>query len=200
MTRGRRADPAGVKAIKGNTRRQKSVPKAAAPVEATPLAAMPGYMTLRKAKLAAIGQRVRAKTDVIIGFLQPRLREINFLKDTDVNGFYRYCRYMAEWLVCCEVLDEEGEHYLAKSDHNPDGIWRRHPAGRKVREVEQAMRLIEAEYGMTPARRQQMMLQMAASNIAVSARATDMPLEPSQEGQLFDRGPIGFGQGRGLPH
>lgn len=198
MARGRKPEAAGVKAAKGNTRRQKSAPVSP---ELQPVGALPGYMTLRRKKLTDKGRRVRIKTEAIVEHLKKRLESINFLKETDVNGFVRYCRYMADWLVCLEILDEEGEFYLAKSDHNPDGIWRRHPVTLSIRVAEQNLRMLEAEFGMTPARRQQLLLQLASGGLGVPPGATERTApQSSDEGQLFSSGgPIGMGA-RSLPH
>lgn len=198
MARGRKPEAAGVKAAKGNTRRQKSAPVAP---EIQPVGALPGYMTLRRKKLTDKGRRVRIKMDAIAEHLKKRLETINFLKETDVNGFFRYCRYMADWLVCLEILDEEGEFYLAKSDHNPEGIWRRHPVTLSIRVAEQNLRMLEAEFGMTPARRQQLLLQLASGGLGVPQKATETQAHAGgEEAGLFPQGgPIGMGA-RSLPH
>lgn len=194
--RGPKADTAEIKAAKGNTRRQRKDPVEAAP-EPSKVDRMPAYLTPSKSKLSKHGARVRAKTAQIVAFLQVRLQTINLLKETDVNGFWRYCRYMAEWLVCIEVSDEEGEWYLAKSEHNPEGLWRTHPAAKKIPRLELNLRMLEVEFGLTPGRRQQIMMMMAAQNIAIPTGAMKQPEE--SEGLYAMSGPIGMGASR-LPH
>lgn len=173
MTRGRRPAADAVKAAKGNTRRQKK--EKAAPVVAEPksVGRLPGYTTLRKRKLSEIGIRTRAKFDQIVAFMQPRMESINFLKETDVNGFLRFCRYMAEWLVSLEVIDEEGFFYETSSPHT-ENMKRVHPAVLMRKINEQNLRMLEAEFGLTPARRQQLMLQMANAGVGIPAAASNM--------------------------
>lgn len=204
MTRGRRPAPEAVQAAKGNTRRQRGTGKAAqakaaqaaaaaeaAATEAKPekVGRMPGYMTLRKRKLSVIGERTRIKTEQIMAFMQPRAEAINFLKDTDVNGFARFCRYMAEWLVSLEVIDEEGFFYETSSPHT-ENMKRVHPAVLMRKINEQNLRMLEAEFGFTPARRQQMMLQMANAGIGIPASAQEQQQVNEVPPPAFS--PLGF--------
>lgn len=206
MTRGRRPAPEAVKAAKGNTRRQrgdgdkaKANAAAKAAVDQPAAAAdksgrMPGYMTLRKRKLSTIGERTRVKYEQILAFMQPRAEAINFLKDTDVNGFARFCRYMAEWLVALEVIDEEGFFYETSSPHT-EKMKRVHPAVLMRKINEQNLRMLEAEYGFTPTRRQQLMLQMANAGIGIPATAKEAP--PADEAPVPGASPLGFLSGGG---
>lgn len=196
MTRGRRPAPETVQAAKGNTRRQRGTGKAAqakvAEVKASApekVGRMPGYMTLRKKKLSTIGERTRAKTAEIMAFMQPKAEAINFLKDTDVNGFARFCRYMAEWLVSLEVIDEEGFFYETSSPHT-ENMKRVHPAVLMRKINEQNLRMLEAEFGFTPTRRQQLMLQMANAGIGIPAAAKESPQSEDSPPPVFS--PLGF--------
>lgn len=208
MTRGRRPDPAEVRAAKGNTRKQakaKAAPKADAATEVVAdsdaVGRMPGYMTLRKRKLDSIGQRVRDKQEAIQAFMQPRLASIKFLKATDLNGFFRFCRYMAEWLVSLEVIDEEGFYYETSSPHT-ENMRRVHPAVLMRRDNERNLRMLEGEFGLTPYRRQQLMLQMANAGLGIPSAAAAVDGQPGDdELPMRAPSPIGFlGAGSAKPH
>lgn len=193
MTRGRRPTPESAKAAKGNTRRQKGTgAKAQAKAAETmpeKTQRLPGYMTPRKAKLSAIGERTRTKEQQILDYMLPRAEGINFLKDTDINGFKRFCRYMAEWLVSLEVIDEEGFFYETSSPHT-EHMKRVHPAVLMRKINEQNLRMLESEYGFTPARRQQLMLQMASAGIGIPATAKEV--DQGKDALPQAASPIGF--------
>jgi len=111
------------------------------------------------------------------------------LKETDINGFTRFCRYMAEWLVSLEVIDEEGFFYETSSPHT-ENMKRVHPAVMLRRINEQNLRMLEAEFGLTPARRQQLMLQMSQVGIGIPAGATAQPTDT--EPFMTAASPVGF--------
>lgn len=190
MTRGRRPAADAVKTAKGNTSKQKA--EKIKPVVAEPKAVdrLPGYSTLRKRKLTEIGERTRAKQEQIRAFMQPRMESINFLKETDVNGFLRFCRYMAEWLVSLEVIDEEGFFYETSSPHT-ENMKRVHPAVQLRRINEQNLRMLEGEFGLTPARRQQMMMQMASAGLGIPPSATNMQPDDMPSAAI-GASPLGF--------
>lgn len=164
--RGRKPDPAAIKAAKGNPGRR---PIAVEPspeeddgldrdleLEATEVedakVTAPQWLNTSDLKTDA-AKFISALTDDIWRELHGALVGLNLLKSTDENAFARYCRYMAEWIYWTRTLDREGAYYITTSPHVGE-LKRPHPAFRFRKDVEQSLKELGGELGLTPAARQ----------------------------------------------
>lgn len=146
MARGRKAEPAELKEAKGNPGRRRI---AKAPVEPREL------VTVAPADLAAEARKVWDR-------LAPELARLKFLRETDRNAFARYCEHLAAWWAYTKALRIEGETYLAKSEHNPDGLHRVNPKFLLRERIEKRLEVLEDRFGLSPAARQQIIQRLAS--------------------------------------
>ncbi|MBP7339104.1 phage terminase small subunit P27 family [Niveispirillum sp.] len=145
MARGRRPEPAAVKIAKGNPgkRRVADAPDLGAVGAIKPPAAM--------------GTGARN----IWRDMAPELQRLKFLRATDVQAFARYCEHLYDWWSLTKSIRKDGRKYLAKSDHNPEGIWRTNPDVRDRERVEKQLVALEDRFGLSPAARQQILQRLA---------------------------------------
>lgn len=185
-TRGRKPDPEAVKAIKGNTRRQRkpsalaAEDQAAAPEIKTGGAKAPSWLITKARVQSAAAKRTNELAAQMWEKLQPELSRMNFLKSTDDPILGRFCRYMAEWVAYNEIIDREGAYYTTESPHVKD-LRRPHPAFNARKVVEQALGALGGDLGLSPAARQRIMLQLAAGLGGPGDRPTqpgELPMVP----------------------
>lgn len=180
MVRGRKPDPEAVKAVKGNTRRQA---KSAAPpsdqIEAPANGSKPpSWLIVKRRTMSAAAKRTNDLVAQMWSRLQPELSRIGFVKTTDDEVLGRFCRYMAEWVSYTEIIDREGAYYTTESPHVKD-LRRPHPAFNARKVVEQALKDLGSELGLSPAARQRIMLQLANGDrapVAPTAPAGELPM------------------------
>lgn len=209
MVRGRKPDPEGLKAIKGNTRRQKKPPakpaNGASAAKATPepkssAGKMPAWLNTQRRVQSAAAKKAAKLTGEVWSFLQPELSRLNLLKATDDPALARFCRYMAEWILYTEVIDQEGAYYTTKSPHVED-LRRPHPAFNARKIVEGALKDLGSELGLSPAARQRLMLQLAGGAFGNDAPRQAVPGElPMQAPTSQAPSPIGMLSTGGRPH
>ncbi len=196
MVRGRKPDPEGIKAVKGNTRRQKKAPAApaAAASAAQPKSSagkMPSWLETKKCVQSAAARRATELTGEVWSFLQPELARLNLLKATDDPALARFCRYMAEWVLYTEVIDREGAYYTTQSPHVED-LRRPHPAFNARKVVEQALKDLGSELGLSPAARQRLLMQLASSGMGGDAPRHALPGELPMDAPGAKTSPIGM--------
>lgn len=186
MTRGRKPDPEGIKAVKGNTRRQrkpaaKPAPQpgkdAATPEPKSSAGKMPAWMQTEKQVKTEAAKFATRLTGEVWSFLQPELSRLNLLKATDDPALARFCRYMAEWILYTRIIDDEGAYYTTESPHVKD-LRRPHPAFNARKVVEQALKDLGGDLGLSPAARQRLMLQLAGGGFEApqSPRPGELPM------------------------
>jgi len=184
MARGRRADPAEVKRLKGNPGNR---PIGAAPAQQEDLSDIPAWLTTDDVGTDA-ARRISALAVQIWRRLHGELVKLKLLKSTDENAFGRYCRYMAEWIEHTRTIDRDGHWYTTSSEHVGE-LRRPHPAVRFRKDVEQALKDLGESMGLTPAARQRIFQQLATApgaGATPKAPAEDRPLLPPSAG------PVGF--------
>lgn len=188
MARGRKAQPAELKRLKGNPGNR---PIAAAPVEQPDdLTDVPAWLTTADLGTDA-AKRISALAVSIWRSLHGDLTKLKLLKSTDENAFGRYCRYMAEWIEHTRTIDRDGAWYVTSSEHVGE-LRRPHPAVRFRKDVEQALKDLGESMGLTPSARQRIFQQLAAGpgpgagNRQPDAPGRDQPLLPPSAG------PVGF--------
>ena len=157
MARGRKPEPAAVKEAKGNPGRRRI---ATGVLEARELAAA------APPELAAAARQVWER-------LAPELARLKFLRETDRGAFARYCEYLAGWWIFTAALRTEGETYLAKSEHNPDGLLRINPKFLLRERLERHLVNLEDRFGLSPMARQQI-LQRLAGILPIAREQPDM--------------------------
>lgn len=161
MARGRKAEPAAVKEAKGNPGRRRI---ASAASDARDRA------TAAPAELADAARKVWDR-------LAPELSRLKFLRETDRNAFARYCEHLARWWDLTRALRDEGEVYLAKSEHNPEGLWRVNAKFLVRERIEKRLEPLEDRFGLSPMARQQILQRLAG-----------MTIGPAPAGDMFAEG------------
>lgn len=155
MARGRKTEPAEIKQAKGNPGRRKIV--------TTPDAA-PQMGNRPPEELWAAGKRIWNQ-------LAPDLMALKFLRSTDRPAFTRYCEHLAKWWELTRDLRKEGETYMSKSEHNPDGMMRVNPKFLIRERIEKRLEALEDRFGLSPAARQQILQRLALTPVAAPAGA-----------------------------
>lgn len=188
MARGRKAEPAEIKRLKGNPGNR---PMPAPVTQPDELADIPAWLTTDDIGTEA-AVRISALAVQIWRRLHGDLVKLKLLKATDENAFGRYCRYMAEWIEHTRAIDRDGAWYVTSSEHVGE-LRRPHPAVKFRKEVEQALKDLGESMGLTPAARQRIFQQLAqapapgaAPGQKPDAPAADRPLLPPSAG------PVGF--------
>lgn len=176
MSRGRRSQPAEVKEAKGN----------------------PGRRPIRGEKDAAPKLASKAPSELCVEArrvwdqLSPDLSRMKFLRETDRNAFARYCEHLAAWWRLTNDLRVNGEIYVSKSEHNPEGLERVRPNFLIRERIEKRLELLEDRFGLSPAARQQILYRMAAGLPAVPPQG-DLPVgEPARQSRAPEASPVGL--------
>jgi P27 family predicted phage terminase small subunit len=141
MARGRTPQPDAVNAAKGRSRKPAKGRQAVPAV--TP-----------KLKLA-VPPQLGVDAATIWQELGPELTRLNFLRQTDLQPFARYCHHLAKFWQYTADLEIEGETRLVTSAHNPDGLYRVNPKFLMRERIEKTLLALEDRLGLNPAARQQ---------------------------------------------
>lgn len=147
MTRGPKPEPAALKRAKGNPGKRRII-------EAPPLAGVAGSKIVAHPSLSKDARAVWNK-------LAPELERLQFLRPTDVDAFARYCEHLSKWWSLTRAIRREGETYLAKSEHNPEGLHRLNPKFLIRERIENRLETLEDRFGLTPASRHQILRQLS---------------------------------------
>lgn len=160
---GRRAQPAAVKEAKGNPGRRplaKEGPAAGASAIAPP----PGL----KVGPRRIWER-----------LAPELAGMRILRPSDLTAFRRYCVFVYKWAQVEPMLLGAAATVTTVSAHNPDGLERKSQALLVALMLDKRLSEIEDRFGLNPAARQRLMLQMAAQGALPLTGGQAQPSEPN---------------------
>jgi len=137
MAKGRKSQPAEVKAAKGNPGQRKNV--------VTPVSVIPVAGITPPQELSAPAAKVWNE------LVQPMV-DARFLRQTDTVVFGVFCQAVADFRIAVKRLQRDGQFYKVKSNHGE--YIRLHPA---CAIKERSMRIImqyATEFGITPAARQ----------------------------------------------
>jgi P27 family predicted phage terminase small subunit len=152
MARGRKAEPAEVKAQKAAVRSERKPPVTATPITAAARIAPPAWL---KGDGVAIWRK-----------LSPALAQAKLLSAADAATFARYCRNFARWLKLQHQLDAEGETYetetylnageggAGEGEKRTAKLKRAHPAFLIADRIERQLLAAEDRFGLNPAERQ----------------------------------------------
>lgn len=159
MARGRKAEPAELKAAKGNPGRRR-ISKAQDDVLAD-LGGAPSWLDVSK-RSRADGKAIARLAIETWQKLQPLAVSMKLLKATDEWALGRFCQYMAEWTHFKNVLAEKG-YWYEKEQGNGATAMLPHPAARARLEAERALKDLGDAMGLTPSARMRITQQLAQS-------------------------------------
>ena len=171
MARGRKPDPPGLQAAKGNPGRRRTS------ASARPAAAASG--TVRPPKWL----KKSAAATRIWNELAPLLEKLNALQAIDAFPLARYCRYAVDWVAADEAVRKEGVWYDT-TDSNGAATKKRHPAFHARHELDKVLQGIEVAFGMRPDARFKMLrdqaLVMNLPLFSAEARSGQVQGEPDE--------------------
>lgn len=152
----RRSDPPGMQAAKGSPGKRKrrdralqaavkaaDAPSAGAPESVGRVLPMPG---------------VKGDALEFWHTLAPELERLNFLRATDRNAFSRYCVDAVRYWDVTKKLETAGYVYTTVSAHGT--MERVNPLFVVQERLAKRLESLEAQFGLTPAARQQVMLRI----------------------------------------
>ncbi len=137
MAKGRKSQPAEVKAAKGNPGQRKNIVTS---VSVIPVAGLTPPADLSKPAIPVWNELVKSMIDA------------GFLRQTDTVVFGVFCQAVADFRRAVKRIERDGEYYKVTSNHGE--YIRPHPA---CSIKERSMRIImqyATEFGLTPAARQ----------------------------------------------
>lgn len=148
MAKGRKHQPAAVKAAKGNTGRRPVVKDPAATSAPLPTVgiAAPAWLDGDALKIWNIHAPISA--------------QLKLLTEADVNAFGRYCQNFSSWIVARKDLLKRGMTYTVKSAHG--SYIRKNPSFDQMHALENDLVRLEDRFGMNPAERQRIFAVRAA--------------------------------------
>lgn len=127
----------------------------------------------------------------------PALAATNLLRRTDRQTFALFCQALANYIEATGKLcgtDEdagEGKVYLAKSEHNPDGLWRLSPWNRLQEKAFQQIKDLAPLFGITPAGRIQLLAQLSRRE-GIPDLPAGKPADDHRPAAESDDTPFGF--------
>lgn len=172
MARGRRGQPAEVKEAKGNPGRRK-IPDQAGELALPPVKSAPPRHL--KGKPLEVWKRTA-----------PDLERLNLLRATDHNAFAVYCQTVADYWAATGKLKNTSKVYWTDSRHGK--LQRINPWFIVQQRLVKAMLDYEDRFGLTPAARQRILLQLSATPPRLPG--TDPEPEPTQPQPSL--GPLGL--------
>lgn len=180
---GRNAQPAAVKEAKGN----------------------PGRRRIAKEGPAAAISSIAPPSGLKVGprriweRLAPELAGMRILRPSDLTAFRRYCVFVYKWAQVEPMLLGAKATVTTVSAHNPDGLERKSQALLVALMLDKRLSEIEDRFGLNPAARQRLMLQMAqqgALPLQGGAQPTGEPKDsmplPMVEKTELPESPIGL--------
>ncbi len=202
MSRGRRAIPDEVKALRGNPGKRRLALKHAAKGEKTQTSdvlprsvlAIPEFLTQERER--------EIFRKVVEDYLQRRVA-----RAPDLTAYARWATYVHRWWICKEGLDGKATWIRTSSKHIED-MPRRHPMFKDMLDLERVLQALEDRLGLNPTARQNIIRGLSAMPAALGGLFGD---EPSSDGdkpqetdaQLMPEAPtvsaLGFLQ-TGKPH
>ena len=193
--RGRRAQSAEVKALKGNPGKRRLAlqnPKKFAGKSKPIAIGIPDWLTDERERQIFV--------DVIKDYSQQRIA-----RQTDLYAYGRYAVWMSRWLQCKEWLN--GKVTWVKSKSKWGEMVRRHPAAKDLFDIEDKLQKLEDRLALNPAARQSIFNRIAAvpptvldddetSRKAEVAHQDDDP--PAHQQTAAEQSPLGYLQNRRL--
>lgn len=178
MPRGRKADPAAVKAAKGNPGKRRIVDVSAAEV-----AAVIGKVT-PPAHLSKEAREMWLR-------YAPELERLNFLRASDAPAFARYCEGLAQFWKATRALRKEPTVYWTETPHGK--MRRLNPWFMVQDRLDRRLLALEDRFGINPAARQSIMYRLAQ---APAPNATldllDNGIKEPGDSEGVAESPVGF--------
>jgi len=175
---GRRPDPPGLQAEKGNPGKRKTAAEkraenaraladrlASAPVEGSGVLAPP--IMLEESTFAAplaIWRRYA-----------PELGKLNLLHRLDRDLFALFCVYVSEFYASAEIAADPAKKFRLVKTTSGDQMWREHPAVARMDEARKAMLELAKRFGLTALDRIELLSKQ---------QATIPPSDPAGQGAL----------------
>lgn len=147
MGRGRKGAPAEIAAAKGNPGRR---PRAKVPAE--PVVSAGGLVSP-----LPLNADESAMWRVVVSHMEA----LNLIRPSDAVSVARYACYLVDWIKHRQQIDREGATNLVKSNHNPEGLIRKHPLLDLLNSLESRLIALEDRYGLSPRSRQELLLQVS---------------------------------------
>lgn len=197
MSRGRRAQPDAVKALKGNPGKRKlALTRAGKSDRGAKHVAIqpPEFLTAERERVIF--------TRVVDDYLQRRVA-----RAPDLTAYARWASYVHRWISCKEQLDGKATWFKSTSKHGD--LLRRHPLFKDMLDLERVMQSLEDRLGLNPIARQNIIKGLSAMPAALgglfgeeqpAGEDKPQPDDPSPEQQPPAISPLGFLQSAGKPH
>jgi len=183
MARGRKPDPPGLQAAKGNPGKRPAA-RPSGPAAPKVAGGIRPPKWLKKSRTAT----------AVWNDLAPLLEKLNALTALDAFPLARYCRYVVDWCAADEAVRKEGTWYDT-TDSNGAPTKKRHPAFHARHELDKVLREIEGAFGMRPDARfkmlrdQALVMNLPLFNSGRSAEA--QPSDAPSPDPAADSDPIG---------
>jgi P27 family predicted phage terminase small subunit len=201
MSRGRRALPDEVKALKGNPGKRRLALKSAtgdvAKADTPRLAlAVPDFLSHERER--------EIFRKVIDEYLQRRIA-----RAPDLTAYARWATYVHRWISSKEQLETQPTYFTSTSRHGEQ--LRRHPVFKDMLDLERVLQSLEDRLGLNPVARQNIIRGLSAMPAALGGlfgdeqgsekgKADQPELAPLPEGTSAPVSPLGFLQSAGKPH
>ena len=166
MSRGRRAQPDAVKALKGNPGKRKlslEGGKQEGVVGAErqkAVVSIPEFLTHDREKVIF--------TRIIEDYLQRRIA-----RPVDITAYGRWASYVHRWVSCKDQLDGKATGYKIASNHGERLA--RHPMFKDMLDIERVLQSLEDRLGLNPVARQNIIRGLSAMPAALGGLFGDEP-------------------------
>lgn len=192
MSRGRRAQPNEVKALKGNPGKRRLALENAGKSSARPQK----HVAVQPPEFLTQEREREIFSRIIDDYLQRRVA-----RPTDLTAYARWASYVHRWISCKEQLD--GKSTWFKSESKWGALLRRHPLFKDMLDIERVLQSLEDRLGLNPIARQNIIRGLAAVPPALGglfgeeeSPKDDKP-QPEMEAPPPEVGPLGYLQQAG---
>lgn len=200
MSRGRRAQPDEVKALKGNPGKRKLALESASKGEVRPRAAVaepPEFLTHERERSIFVR--------IVDDYLQRRIA-----RSVDVTAYARWASYVHRWVSCKEQLEGKTTWYKVESKHGTRLA--RNPLFKDMLDLERVLQSLEDRLGLNPVARQNIIRGLSTMPAALGGLFSENdPAEHDDKpevGEMPDgpppadppSSPLGWMQAAGKPH
>ncbi len=198
MSRGRRALPDEVKALKGNPGKRRLALKSASAGAGRPTApsialVIPEFLTHDRER--------DIFRKIVDDYLQRRIA-----RAPDLIAYARWASYVHRWVSCKEQLDGKPTWFKSVSKHGD--LLRRHPLFKDMLDLERVLEALEDRLGLNPTARQNIIRGLSAMPAALGGLFGDEQ-SPEDKPEMSDAempdgppplSPLGYLQSAGKPH
>lgn len=177
MSRGRRAQPAEVKALKGNPGKRKLVLENAGKPERAPKSAavvVPEFLTHERERTIF--------TRIVDDYLNRRIA-----RPVDITAYGRWAAYVHRWIGCKEQLDGKATWFKSTSKHGD--LLRRHPLFKDMLDLERVLQSLEDRLGLNPVARQNIIRGLSTMPAALGGLFGDEPASDDKPAEEMPDGP-----------